>query len=196
MDVFYEESAIAQDAKRQERIYKRIHLFSNILLVIGFLLTILGCGVLIDMRRVIIWILTCCSWFFVGWFLLFKWKQLYDVNYDYVFVSGEIRISKVIHTSKRRLVVRLQPEDILQVGDVDNAAFKEFQKDSSIKTVYCTSNDTPMEGKFFMYLLVSDNGKKLYVLECREELLINMMKFLKRTTLENDYVPQEKKKKV
>ena len=36
--------------------------------------------------------------------------------------------------------------------------------------------------------------KKLYVLECREQLLVEMMKFLKRTVLESDYVAQEKKK--
>ena len=32
-------------------------------------------------------------------------------------------------------------------------------------------------------------------LECRELLLMHMLKFVKRTTLESDYVSQEKKKK-
>ena len=39
------------------------------------------------------------------------------------------------------------------------------------------------------------NGKKLFVLECREELLMHIMKFAKRGTLESDYVMQEKKQK-
>ena len=49
--------------------------------------------------------------------------------------------------------------------------------------------------KFFMYVCAQYNGKKLFVLECREELLMHMMKFVKRTVLDHDYVPQEKKNK-
>lgn len=45
-----------------------------------------------------------------------------------------------------------------------------------------------------MYILTAGNaGKRLYILECREELLINILKFVKRGTLESDYVAQEKK---
>lgn len=33
----------------------------------------------------------------------------------------------------------------------------------------------------------------MYILECREELLINILKFVKRGILESDYVMQEKK---
>jgi hypothetical protein len=61
--------------------------------------------------------------------------------------------------------------------------------------VFCTSNDEASEGKFFMYVLANYNGKKLFVLECREMLLENIMRFAKRTTLDRDYVSQEKKKK-
>ena len=47
-----------------------------------------------------------------------------------------------------------------------------------------------------MYVHANDPlGKKLYVLECREELLVNILKFVKRSTLEHDYVAQEKKQK-
>ena len=45
-----------------------------------------------------------------------------------------------------------------------------------------------------MYILINNDGKKLYVLECRELLLVEMLKFMKRTVLESDYVSQEKKK--
>ena len=44
-----------------------------------------------------------------------------------------------------------------------------------------------------MYIHVDYNGKKLYVLECREELLVQMLKFMKRTALDRDYISQEKK---
>ena len=47
-----------------------------------------------------------------------------------------------------------------------------------------------------MYILAEYNGKKLFILECREALLMNIMKFAKRTTLDHDYVMQDKKQKI
>ena len=45
-----------------------------------------------------------------------------------------------------------------------------------------------------MYILVGESAeKRLYLLECREELLANILKFVKRSTLESEYVSQEKK---
>ena len=54
----------------------------------------------------------------------------------------------------------------------------------------------PEEGKLFMYIFVNDNGKRLYVLECRETLLVHILNFAPRSVLESDYVKQEKKKAV
>ena len=46
-----------------------------------------------------------------------------------------------------------------------------------------------------MYIQTGESSrKKLYIMECREELLVNMLRFVKRGTLESDYVSQEKKK--
>ena len=125
--------------------------------------------------------------------MLFKIKNRFNVSYDYAFVSGELRIAKVINVNKRKLVAKLQAEDIIQLGDTDNTSFEILRTDPNTKMIFCTSNDVAGEGKFFMYILVNDNGKKLYVLECRELLLMNILKFVKRTTLESDYVSQEKK---
>ena len=129
------------------------------------------------------------------WFLLHKWKSGVNVSYDYCFVSGDLRISKVININKRKLVTRFDCAEIIQVGDVDSPAFERFRSDPTTKLVLCTSNDVASEGKFFMYIHVDYNGKKLYVLECREDLLMQMLKFMKRTSLDHDYVSQEKKNK-
>ncbi len=192
MDVFYEESSIAQNARKESRKYRILQIISNILLVLGFFSVFISCNIL-PIKDFLIWTLMISLWFFVSWFVLFKLKNRYNVNYDYAFVSGELRIARVINTTKRKAVVRLQPEDIIQIGDIDNTAFAGFQADPNVKKVYCTSNVEAAEGKFFMYILANDNGKKLYVLECREELLMHILRFVKRTTLESDYVSQEKK---
>ncbi len=195
MEIFYEESSIAADSNKAARKYKTVHILSNVFLAIGILLVVLGINLPAEnpVQAFIGWLITVCSWFFVAWFCLYKIKQRLNVSYDYVFVSGELRIARVINTNKRKFVARLQPEDILQLGDVDSESFQELVTDSNVKHVYCTSNNYPTEGKFFMYILVHEDRKKLYVIECREEMLIHYLKFVKRTTLANDYVAQEKK---
>ncbi len=192
MDIFYEESSITRDTVKAAKKYKIVNIISYIFLLLGILSVLLG-YVTQPPKAFIMWMLMISSWFFVMWFVLLKLKSRLNVNYDYSFVSGEVRIAKVINVNKRKGVVKLQPEDIIQIGDVDNTAFEGLRADPNTKTIFCTSNVEASEGKFFMYILANNNGKKLYVLECREELLMNILKFVKRTTLESDYVMQEKK---
>ena len=90
-------------------------------------------------------------------------------------------------------MARIDCEEMIQIGDVDNPSYERFRSDPATKSVICTSNNVAAEGKFFMYILANHDGKKLFVLECRETLLLNLLKFVKRTVLESDYVMQEKK---
>ncbi len=194
MDIFYEESATSSKAKSESKKYRTLEIMAYILFIIGFLLTVVGCSVF-NIKDFFIWVITFCVWFFLSGFLLWRFKNRYNASYDYAFVSGELRIARVINTTKRKPIARLQPDDMLQLGDVENTAFEGLRADPNVKLVLCTPNAEPAEGKFFMYILAAHNGKKLFVLECKEELLVNIMKFVKRTTLESDYVPQDKKNK-
>lgn len=194
MDVFYEESSVPHNSAKKQKKYKVIHIFSVITLILmGFVLWFL-IFFSAELGDIIFWGLQAL-FFFSLWFLLHKWKSGVNVSYDYCFVSGDLRIAKVININKRKLVTRFDCAEIIQVGDVDSPAFERFRSDPATKLVLCTSNDEAAEGKFFMYIHVEYNGKKLYVLECREELLIQMLKFMKRTSLDHDYVSQEKKNK-
>ena len=126
--------------------------------------------------------------------LVFFMKRRFNVSYDYLFVSGELRIAKVFNQSKRKRVCILDSVSILQVGDMESASYDRFRATPGMKEVICTPNLTASEGKFFMYVLAQHDGlKKLYVLECREELLVNMMQFLRRDILDRDYIPQARK---
>ena len=194
MDVFYEESSSPQNAAKKARKYKVLHVFSVIALIIFIVFTwffVMYIGSIGDM---IILGLQSLLWFGI-WFLLRKWKLGVNVSYDYCFVSGDLRISRVINGLKRKLIARFDCSEIIQVGDVDSPAFERFRSDPTTKLLLCTSNDVPSEGKFFMYIHVDYMGKKLLVLECKEELLAQMLKFMKRTALDHDYVSQDKKNK-
>lgn len=191
MDVFYEESSIADNSAKESRRYKVFNVLSIVFLAIGIfgLLMILY----VPTSLIVLWLLMC-AWFFGCWFVFRKIKMRFNVSYDYAFVSGELRIARVFNVNKRRLVVKMDCADMIQIGDVDNPSFERLSTDPNTKTVFCTSNVTAREDKFFMYILTQDNGRKLYVLECREDLLVNILKFVKRSVLESDYVSQEKKK--
>ncbi len=192
MDVFYEESALAQNAKKGSIFCTIIQLCSIGCYVIGALIALFSI-MLIPINALVLPLLFAAS--YIGGGVLFGMlKKRFNVSYDYCFVSGELRISRVFNTTKRRLLTRFGAENIIQIGDIDCPSFERFKADPNVKTVICTSNDEAAENKFFMYIYAEDNGKKLYVLECREELLVHIMKFAKRTVLDRDYISQEKKK--
>lgn len=210
MDAYYEESAINRKESKEKKIYAIMNVVSYIFLAISIVLLInfifnmpfkgLSAGASAEaqqlyaaQRSLAIFSGFFGVFFLLQWFLLSKFKTKFNVSYDYVFVSGELRISKVFNVNKRRLLARIDCADVLQVGDVDNSGYERLRSDPSTQEIVCTANDEPLSDKFFMYILANNAGKKLYVLECREVLLLNMMKFMKRTVLENDYIPQEKK---
>lgn len=203
MDAFYEESAINQNAVKEGRKYKIFHIASYVFLFLGIILLVMaifnmpiGGGEEAGAFWAMFGFMLMQGLLFMGmWFAFYKIKSRYNVNFDYCFVTGELRISKVFNVNKRRLVARIDCEDMIQVGDVDNPSFDRFRADPTVKTVFCTPNVETSEGKFFMYVLANYNGRKLYVLECRENLLMNIMKFAKRSVLESDYVMQERKQK-
>lgn len=192
MDVFYEESALAQNAKKGSIFCVIIQILSIGCYVWGALVALFSI-MLLPINTLLLPLLFAASC--IGSGVLFGMlKKRFNVSYDYCFVSGELRISRVFNTTKRRLLTRFGAENIIQIGDIDCPSFERFKADPNVKTIICTSNDEAAENKFFMYIYAEDNGKKLYVLECREELLMNIMKFAKRTVLDRDYISQEKKK--
>ena len=211
MDAYYEESAVNNNAKKGEKRYKIVHVFSMIALVIAIICLIVFVMYMpwgiqdgateeqikaYEASKFLFGFIGMQGVFFLAlWFLLFKIKTRINVSYDYVFVSGELRISKVFNINRRKLVARIDCAEMLQVGDMDNPSYERLRSDPSTKEVVCTSNTETSDGKFFMYILANVDGKKLYVLECRELLLMNILKFARRGVLESDYVMQEKKQK-
>ena len=190
MELFYEESATLSNTpsnRRRSRAWK----IAFICVTVFALFSII---ILVNFVHYIIAIIEAAI---IGAVLILLWSKYNKsiVDYDYVFVSGQLRISRVFRRVKRRRVARIDHEDIIQIGDAENPSFDRFRHDPTIRTVLCTSNKVAAEGKFMMYILAKDYGKNLYVLECREELLVNIMKFANRSKLESDYVAQAKKAK-
>ncbi len=211
MEAFYEESAVNHTAKSGETKYRVLHIFSVVFIILAVLFLIFSIfnipncfyqpeteeqAQMLASQKTLFALCVMQTLFFGSmWFVFNRLKARTNVSYDYCFVSGELRISKVVNVNRRKLFARIDCENMLQIGDVDNPSYERFRADPTIKELICTPNEMAEEGKFFMYVYANYEGKKLFVLECRELLLMNILKFVKRSVLESDYVMQEKKNK-
>ncbi len=209
MDVLYEESAVNANAAKGEKRYKILNLFTwffgvlalifAILFVIGLVSFLMAMSAMKAEDRAaaigsLIFYFMMITLFGGPWLACFLMKRKINVSFDYTFVSGELRISKVFNVNRRKFLYRIDAESIQKMGDADSPSFDRVISDPSVKKIVCTPNAEPSGGKFFLYIVTSESGgRRVYILECREELLINILKFVKRGILESDYVMQEKK---
>ena len=204
VDSFYEESARNLNEKKQARIYNLFYVGQIVFIVFASLWTWFGMMFFLEVpsgEKTISdvlpgWILFALMLvsFVAGAVLFALIKKRFNVSYDYLCVYGELRISKVINQRKRKLIARIDPNAIIQVGDIDSASYDRLRSLPGIKETVCTSNYAAASGKFFMYVYAQVEGvKRLYLLECREALLVNMMQYLRRDILDREYVPQDKK---
>ncbi len=215
MEAFYEESAVCSKAVKQEKKYKIFHAISivaaAITVVVGILFVFLimsrigsqkpSEGEALENYRLLTTFIVFLGLIIVVfssiWLIFRILKFRMNVTYDYIFVSGELRIAKVMSSTRRKFIVKIGAEDVLALGDVETESFERICKDPMVKLVVCTSNAYPMKGKFFMYIhSAGQKGRNVYVLECREELLAQILRFVGRNKLAHDYVSQEKKRGV
>ena len=75
--------------------------------------------------------------------------------------------------------------DIEKIGKYGSELFEKYSRMPDVKTVILTSNVSPAEKKEFYYMVVNKDGeKKMYVLECTELFIVNVLKFAKRTVVD------------
>ena len=207
MDIFYEESAINQKAKSREKVCLVLNIFSKVFYVLAVLCLMIGIvnipvcspgsleGVDMEAYAFTKFLFITCIFFavlfgFSGFYLGYI-KKIINVSYDYAFVSGELRISKVFNVTRRKLVARIDCNDMIQIGNVDSASYDRCRLSPDTREVVCTPNKEAAEGKSFVYILAAHNGKTLFVLECRDLLLVNIFKFAKRSVLASDYTSKK-----
>ena len=181
---FYEESAISTRERQERRMYQVFHIASIIVLVIAALLVLFsltsvpailsdeeldGTGKAIGIIFCFLPILSL-----VGFFFLFRYvKRRNNVSFDYTFVEDELRVTKVFNGKSRKHIRTFKADQILKIGYVDSASFdRTIAGLQGKKAIPLTPNREPAEGKEFIYLLYSTSSeKKVYVIECRQELL-------------------------
>jgi len=120
--------------------------------------------------------------------LFLKFKNKFYIDYDYIFVTGSIRISKVIKNVKRKLVIKFETSNIEKLGKYGSETYLQYGKLPGIKKKILTLNVSAAEGKEFYYMVVNvDDQKQLLVFECTELFIVNVLKFSNKAILEKDF---------
>ncbi len=190
-EIFYEESAKIQrvkSAKTKYTVFKVMSIVSWVLLGLWIYIVFNFMGILSgNIALNIVFALLPAAMFITTGIVLGKLKNKFYVEFDYTFVSGEVRISKVIKEIKRKPVMRFSTSAIEKIGKYGSSTFDTYYKMQGVKKLVLTSNMYPDDGKDFYYLVVNQEEKKLLILECSETLIVNILKFSNKSIIEKDF---------
>ena len=91
--------------------------------------------------------------------LIITWlstKYFYNY-YDYTYVSGSVRIVKIVNNKYRRLVTDFDAKNIISFGKVFGSTYNKYADDKSVKKYYA-SPDAITENDICIYYY--ENGEK------------------------------------
>lgn len=205
-DIFYEETVNDHNTQKSRRKYLTFKIIGIIFYVLGAVLFALGffsCSFTPtkSFKNSVIGLLLLffvpSILFFLGGFYCQKIKYRFALSFDYTFVSGSVRIAKVLNGVKRKPVVNFDSSSIIQLGLVGSETYEKYASQKEFKKIFATPNSelADDENKDFYYLAATVEGeKKLVIIECTELYLVNILKFSNKSILEKDFVSTKKKK--
>ena len=194
-EAFYEESSISARSQSEIKLYTLFKVLALIFLVAGGLLATFAATIVagaIDQTSGIGLAFALIEYFgmialllgvgLVFWFL----KNRFNVSYDYTFVEDELRITKVFNGKRRKHIIALKADHILQIGWVESDAFRrQLSGMQGKKPKVMTPNREPTEGKELYYILYSSSiEKSFYVIEARQTMLEFLVRAAGRNKLE------------
>lgn len=194
IETFYEESTGIADEKKERSKYNLFKIISIVFFVLlglwvffiffFFDFSVAGQNVLGTIIFIALPIIGFCG---SGVFFAIM-KNKYCIDYDYTFVSGSVRFSKIINNVKRKSICKFDASDVMLIGNYGSEEYERIEKTPQIKKILLTSNKQPAEGKDFYYIYATvDGNKKLLLLECTESFLINFIKYRGRGVIEKDF---------
>ena len=187
-EIFYEESSNQRDVgsgKTKYYIFKVLSIISYIFVGLWALMFFIFFEFKGNILLNLVIALIPFAMFLASGILLGRFKDRFYVDYDYTFITGTIRFSKVIKNIKRKHIVSFETSDIEKIGKYGSETFNRYSLMPGIKSVVLTSNSIADEKKEFYYIVANVNGeKKIYILECTETFIVNVLKFSKRSVLD------------
>ncbi len=191
-EVFYEETATIQNQEKAEKKYNFFRIVSKTFYILATLYGIIlflffgpdDYGAIFS----IIFSFLPLVIFLVIAITCGRYKNTLYIEYDYTFISGSIRIAKVIKDFKRRTVIKFEAYNIEKIGRYNSSTYDKYHLMPGINQLILTQNAFPSENKAFYYLVVNVNSQKnLLVMECTDQFIVNILKFTKKTIFEEGF---------
>lgn len=178
-EVSYEETAVASNYDKQRKTYKLFMVLSRVFYVL--------CGISIYFALMFGWGFA----FFAVWFLasgLFSnyIQRKYYNAYDYIFVTGSVRIIKVRNTKVRKRVLLFDATDVAQIGQYESDNYVKASKMPGVKVVFAPENKYIDEKPKYYLSVTTDGNKYLLVLECSKKFLSYITMFSRRTVVDKE----------
>ena len=191
-EVFYEESSLLNKEKAGLLKYRLLKIFSVVSYVMAVLFLILFFNFYdLSNFHFLAFVLTAVipfAMFIAFGIVLGKVKNNMYVDYDYTFVTGSVRVSKVIRRIKRKNVIKFETSDIQQLGKYGSETYDKLEKTPGMKRIVLTSNQSPSEGCDFYYLHVCTEGtNKLLIFDCSEKFMATILRYSNKNILEKDF---------
>ena len=186
-EILYEETAFPYDYKRQKVFY----IIDKVLMVLSFI--VFGIGVFMftitPMKGDFWWLfptMIMVSFFLSGLFFFFIKKKFYNC-YDYIFVTGDVRIIQVINTKKRKKMIIFDCKDVYGVGRYESETYEKFRKAPGVKAIFAPSNKFVADKPKYYIGATVDGVKYLIILECSEKFLSYILHFSGKQVLEKEF---------
>lgn len=190
-EVFYEETALTQNVKSSSTKYYIFKTLSLISYAIALIWLIFAISFFPSEGNILINILFAAipaAMFIGSGFFFGRIKDKFYVDYDYTFITGSIRFSKVIKNVKRKKVLVFDVKNIEKIGKIDSSSYAKYSAMPEKKRVILTSNIEPAEGKDFYYMVVNAESQKyLFILECTETFLTNIYRFTGKIVFDDEF---------
>lgn len=193
-EVFIEDSSKIVNESKSKSYYHLFSFLSYCLFAIAFVwffALILSVVDNITEEDVFAFIILYCLPFliFIGLGVLFYFKKnSFYVEYDYSFVSGTVKISKVIMNKKRKFLSKFDCAEIEKIGKKGSYTYNNYLKMPATKKIILSSNKTPAENKDFYYIVVKKNkGKEVYVFECKKDFILQIINYKGLYVLDKDF---------
>lgn len=178
---FYETS-VGPERLRSQKVF---YILYKVLFVIALIIFI---------GAVYFWLLTADTGFviimafclFFGAISFVLKRRLY-LFYDYTYISGEVRVIKVINGRVRRRVIVFDAKDVKQVGKTTSESFKKLADTKSIRKIVATPNGLNASAQLYYVYAVINGQETLIVLECEEKLLAFIVSTRGKDIIEKDY---------
>ena len=198
-DIFYEESVSLRNERPAKRMFVVFTVFGALSIVFAvtalFMCYMIGWN---DPEQVSItskeFLIPTLVWLAVGILMIvcavvfLKKRHAFYVSYDYTYVSGDLRVSKVLHQRKRKHLYTIGEDRFIKIGRYGSESYKKLKASPENREDVLTPNEEAGEGKEFFYIYTGTAvGKKILLLECRLDLIATIVKHLNKNILESEF---------